>query len=193
MGPSRLVLSILLILLFRVSDLPVNRTLSGVVHKVSDGDSVTVFTPEGTKLRVRLFGIDAPEVPHGRKPGQPFGEQAQQALERKLLGKPVTLEVVDVDRHRRVVGIVRSGLQNINRQMVEEGWAWAYRQYLKGPHTSEFISTENDARLRRLGLWEQHNPQPPWEFRREIKTRLSSLGSPTDPGLVVALWSPQIW
>jgi len=140
-----------------------------VVQKVADGDTVTVFTPEGTKLRVRLFGIDAPEVPHGREPGQPFGEQAQQALERKLLGKLVTLEVVDVDRHRRIVGILRSGPQNINRQMVQEGWAWAYRQYLKGPHASEFISTENEARFRRLGLWEQHNPQPPWEFRREIK------------------------
>ena len=157
-----------------------------MVHKVSDGDTVTVFTPEGAKLRVRLFGIDAPEVPHGRKPGQPFGEQAQQALERKLLGKPVTLEVVDVDRHQRVVGILRSGPQNINRQMVQEGWAWAYRQYSKGPHASEFISTENEARLRRLGLWKQHNPQPPWEFRREINAKLSSLGSPTDFGLVVA-------
>jgi micrococcal nuclease len=167
--PSWLVLSILLVLLCRVSSLPANRTLNGVVQKVADGDTVTLFTLEGTKLRVRLFGIDAPEVSHGRKPGQPFAEQAQQALEMKLLGKAVTLEVVEVDRHRRIVGILRSGSQNINRQMVQEGWAWAYRQYLKGPHASEFISTENEARLRRLGLWKQHNPQPPWEFRREIE------------------------
>ncbi len=91
---------------------------------VHGGDTVTVFTPEGTKLRVRLFGIDAPEVSHGRKPSQPFAEQAQQALETKLLGKAVTLEVIEVDRHRRIVGILRSGPQSINRQMVQEGWAY---------------------------------------------------------------------
>jgi len=49
--------------------------------------------------------------------------------------------------------------------MVREGWAWANREYLRGPYVSEFINAEREARERKLGLWQQSNPQPPWEFR----------------------------
>lgn len=41
----------------------VMRTIAGTVTKVSDGDSIQVTTPEQTKLKVRLYGIDAPETP----------------------------------------------------------------------------------------------------------------------------------
>jgi hypothetical protein len=54
---------------------------------------VTLITRDGTKLRVRLYGIDAPEVRHGKKPGQPFGEEAKRALAEKVLRKDVTLKV----------------------------------------------------------------------------------------------------
>jgi hypothetical protein len=56
------------------------RTVEGFVQKVSDGDTVTLITRDGTKLRVRLYGIDAPEMRHEKKPGQPFGETAKRAL-----------------------------------------------------------------------------------------------------------------
>ena len=55
------------------------RTVTGTVTKVSDGDTIQVTTPEQTKLRVRLYGMDAPETPKinqrtGRvnKPGNPM-------------------------------------------------------------------------------------------------------------------------
>jgi endonuclease YncB( thermonuclease family) len=35
------------------------RTVTGKVTRVSDGDSIQIATPEHTKLRVRLYGIDA--------------------------------------------------------------------------------------------------------------------------------------
>jgi len=38
------------------------RTVEGTVSRVSDGDTVQVITAEGTKLRVRLYGCDAPET-----------------------------------------------------------------------------------------------------------------------------------
>jgi len=55
------------------------RTVAGTVAKVSDGDTIQVTTKEQTKLRIRLYGIDAPETPktdqrtgHVDKPGQPY-------------------------------------------------------------------------------------------------------------------------
>ena len=63
------------------------RTVTGTVTKVSDGDTIQVTTPEKTKLRVRLYGLDAPETPkinqrtgHINKPGQPYGEESWKAI-----------------------------------------------------------------------------------------------------------------
>ncbi len=53
--------------------------------------------------------------------------------------------------------------------MVTRSYAWTYRHYLKVPYASEYIDAENEDRGKRLGLWQQANPQPPWEFRKMRK------------------------
>ena len=62
------------------------------------------------------------------KPGQPYGEEAYRALESKVLGTKVKVVIMDVDRYRRMVGILYLGNTDINREMVQEGFAWAYRE-----------------------------------------------------------------
>lgn len=52
--------------------------------------------------------------------------------------------------------------------MVRDGYAWAYREYLHVPYASEYIDAESEARSKRLGLWQQSNPEAPWEFRRRL-------------------------
>jgi micrococcal nuclease len=73
-----------------------------------------VTTAEGTKLKVRLYGIDAPETTKMNckmgvvsKPGQPYGEEVERALSEKVLGKRVRVVVMDVDRYRRMVASFR--------------------------------------------------------------------------------------
>ena len=152
------------------------RMEEGVVRHVADGDTVTMITNEGTKFKIRLYGIDAPEtVKVNRrtgtvsKPGQPYGEEAYHSLESKVLGKRVTVQIVDVDRYGRMVAILYLDHRDINRDMVQEGYVWAYREYLHGPYASEYIDAEREARSKHLGLWQQMNPQPPWEFRRQLR------------------------
>lgn len=149
------------------------RIIEGTVAKVSDGDTIQVIDNLGTKVKVRFYGIDAPETEksnkrtgHVSKQGQPYGEEAYQALKEKVQRQKVRLDVMDIDRYGRTVSIVWLGQRNINKEMVAEGWAWAYRQYLDRPHASEYIDAEALARQSRLGLWQQSNPQPPWEFRK---------------------------
>ncbi len=67
------------------------RTLVAKVERVSDGDNFTAFSSNQTKLRIRLLGIDAPEVPHGTKPGQPFGEDARDYLDHLIGGRTVRM------------------------------------------------------------------------------------------------------
>lgn len=151
------------------------RIIEGVVVKVSDGDTITVDS-KGTVVKVRLYGIDAPETEKFNrktglvaKPGQLFGEAASRALENKVSGRPVRLEVMDIDKYRRVVSFLWVGERNINQEMVSEGWAWAYRKYLDRAYASEYLGAETRARAAHKGLWRQGNPQPPWEFRKQMK------------------------
>lgn len=152
------------------------RTIEGTVIKVSDGDTINVKDDLGTKVKIRLYGIDTPETEKSNKktgriskPGQPYGEEAWKALDEKVFHKRVKLEVMDIDRYKRLVSLVWLDNRNINKEMVAEGWAWAYKQYLDTPYASEFIGLEAQARAKRLGLWQQNNPQPPWEFRKSLK------------------------
>ena len=149
-----------------------------MVIKVSDGDTLQVKTSEATKLKIRLYGIDAPETEknnhktgHISKSGQPYGEEAYKALESKVLGKKVRVVIIDIDRYKRMVGIVYLESRNINIEMIREGWSWAYREYLDRPYASQYLDAEKEARNKRLGLWKQGNPQPPWEFRKLMRIR----------------------
>ena len=154
------------------------RTVTGTVTKVSDGDTIHVTTPEKTKLTVRLYGMDAPETPkinqrtgHVNKPGQPYGEEAWKALDAKIMGKPVTLDIIDIDRYKRMVGVVRIGNRNINLEMAREGFAEAYIEYLREPYRAQFIQAEKEARSTRRGIWSLSGYERPKDFRKRLKVR----------------------
>ena len=154
------------------------RTVDGIVTQITDGDTVKLETDEGTRLKIRLYGIDAPEtekINHRTgtvsKQGQPYGEEAYRALKSKMLDGKVKVDIMAIDRYKRMVGIVYLNNRNINLEMVREGWAWAYREYLDRPYASEYIDAESEARTKKLSLWQQPNPQPPWEFRKLMRLR----------------------
>ena len=146
-------------------------TLRGMVKAVHDGDTVVLVGRGTGRVTVRLYGVDAPETRKPDSPGQPFGSQAKRVLMFKVLGKEVTAEVQDRDQYGRTVAVIQLGGRDINAEMVTEGMAWAYRQFLGGPYASRYIQLEEQARRQRRGLWRDPNPQPPWEFRRGQKKR----------------------
>ena len=154
------------------------RTVTGTVTKVSDGDTIHITTPEQTKLKVRLYGIDAPETPKINRqsgkvhqPGQPFSEEAQKALKDKIMGKQVKLEILDIDKYRRMVGIVWLNDRNINLEMIREGYAEAFIEYLKPPYRVEFLKAEQEARAGGKNIWSLPGHERPTEYRKRLKER----------------------
>lgn len=141
-------------------------TVHGMVRHVYDGDTLLLAARPQGQLKVRLYGIDAPETSRPDRPGQAYSAVARRVLMYKLLGKAVTVEVQERDQYGRVVGVIRLAGRDINAEMVSEGLAWAYRRYLDDPYASEYIRLEELARQRRRGLWQQQQHQPPWEFRQ---------------------------
>lgn len=146
------------------------RTVEGKVERVSDGDTFKLITDDGETLIIRLYGIDAPEIEHGEnKPGQPYGEEAYKALSKKINNKQVKVDIIVIDRYKRSVGLVHLRKTNINLEMIKKGYAWAYEEYLDRPYATRFINAEKKAREKKLVLWQENNPTPPWEYRKKLK------------------------
>ena len=123
---------------------------------VADGDTFTCLASGNKQIKVRLNQIDAPEKK------QDFGNAAKQALSAYVFGKLVQLHTSGQDKYGRTIAEVFVGSENVNKKMVSNGHAWAYREYMKDP---EYAVLENHARSRSLGLWSQPNPIYPSEFR----------------------------
>ncbi|BCS55896.1 thermonuclease family protein [Geobacter sp. SVR] len=157
------------LILLLAGDACAGRIIVGMVRAVYDGDTVLLATREQSRLKVRLYGIDAPETAKPDQPAQPFGAVAKRTLMYKIMGRQVSAEIVDTDQYNRAVAVIRYAGRDINREMVAEGMAWAYRQFLQGPYASEYLSSEESARARHKGLWRDPNPLPPWEFRQALK------------------------
>lgn len=135
----------------------------GKVVGVSDGDTFTLLTADKKQIKVRLSEIDTPEK------AQPFGSRARQALSDLIFSKDVLVVQDDVDRYGRIVGQVYVDCIHVNRHLVKEGLAWAYRQYLKD---KTLLQVEQAAREVKIGLWSLPSTEqvPPWEWRRGART-----------------------
>ncbi len=137
---------------------------AGRVVGVSDGDTLTLLVPDGTRfkqVRVRLGEIDTPES------RQPYGERAKQALSDLAYNQQARVVVQDTDRYGRTVGRVYVGSLDVNAEMIRQGAAWAYRQYLKD---QSLLALEAEAKAAQRGLWGLPETErcPPWDWRKGI-------------------------
>ncbi len=144
------------------------RSLVATVERVSDGDTVIALTSEGTKLKIRLLGIDVPEVPHGKKPGLPFGEEARDYLDHLIGGKTVRVDAYGPDKYQRVLAVVWDGQINVNLLMVAMGYAEVYRGAPCQVYCLELQDAEAKARRDRVGMWAQG---PGYESPRAFRQR----------------------
>ena len=76
------------------------RGVLATVERVADGDTLMATSENSTRLRIRLLGIDAPEIPHRGKPGQTYGVEARQHLVRLVLDRVVRIELFGSDAYR---------------------------------------------------------------------------------------------
>lgn len=132
---------------------------SGKVVSVSDGDTVKVLLQGNRQVKVRLWGIDAPES------GQAFGKNAKRALAELVAGQLVDLDEKGRDRYGRTLATVQLQGVNVNEEMVRLGWAWWYRNY--APEAKALEAAEIEARAAGRGLWADKGGVPPWEWRAQ--------------------------
>ena len=140
---------------------PVKCIVSGKVMKVSDGDTLTIVNADKKLVKIRLYGIDSPETK------QEFGIKSKEFLSGQINGKYVTVDVIDIDRYKRSFGRIFLDDLDINKIMVENGYAWVYSQYCKISKRTEWEQLQETAKLEKRGLWQENNPTPTWKWRKD--------------------------
>ncbi len=192
---------------------PYGTLLRGKVAKVSDGDTIhfvieseygkilfpqkrweegTMPQPEtsanaGTKLKVRMVGIDTAEL-HLPAPGGVYsqgywGEEGERELARTIpVGSTVDLHTFGADSHGRVLGRVYFNQEDVNLHMVEAGIASTYT-ICQGPtcrpgYFEEQLTADYEASCERAMAAQRgiHSPvngldELPFEFRLRIQQR----------------------
>ena len=147
----RYILIILTLFFFKI----VQATEITGIPKVVDGDSLRI-----NSYKIRLEGIDAPEMKQKCK--MPYlqimffsfqkdyycGQISKKKLAQKIGNKPVKCILLGKDRYKRYLAKCFKGTINLNRWMVRNGYAIAYRKYSK-----IYIPHENFAKEEKLGLW----------------------------------------
>ena len=127
------------------------------VVRVVDGDTVRARIA-GRVERVRLIGIDTPEVVKPNTPVQCFGREASARTKVLLPQGSLVHLVTDVearDRYRRLLAYVYRDVDGafVNLLLVEEGYATPYTYPPNVAHADEFVAAAARARDAQRGLW----------------------------------------
>lgn len=127
------------------------------VLSVTDGDTIRVDV-EGVSTRVRLIGIDTPEVRDPRKPVQCFGKQASERAHELLDGRAVRLEFDPTqgrtDRYGRLLAYVwLNDGSMVNESMVRDGYAHEYTYGEPYKYRGRLKEMQRSASEAGRGLW----------------------------------------
>ncbi len=138
--------------------------------KVIDGDTIII-----DKKKIRLLGIDAPEIEqHCKKPWIQFnfitlnkkykcGLVAKERLDKIISKNKIKCKGEKYDRYKRLIAICYKKKIDLNNWMVKNGLALNYTKYSK-----KYVSSEIQAKREKLGLWKGQFDKP-WEWRKKNK------------------------
>lgn len=126
-----------------------------------DGDTLDAIL-EGRKTRIRLLGIDTPEIVHPRKTVEKFGKEASDFARRTLEGKTVwlTFDTDPVDHYGRRLAYIwqcngpfsETSCALFNAQVVSEGYGRMERRF-PFLRYEEFDDLEKQAKEAKIGIW----------------------------------------
>lgn len=149
------------------------------VVRVVDGDTLDIDVPDAGRphTRIRLWGVDTPELARGDVPAMHFGEEAWRFAKERLEGREVVIELAPSrtrDKYERLLAYVyfERGGAMFNELLAEEGLAFADQRF-RHPYDDRFELLEKRARVAGRGLWAKvtSDQMPEWRKRMDEQRR----------------------
>lgn len=155
-----------------------------LVVRVVDGDTLHLAAPdrEDDVTKVRLLGIDAPEMGPSRSARMYFADQSTAFARRMALDKIVGIYLDERagsrDRYERLLAYIElPDGRFLNEELLAQGFAYADHRF-RHSHRQKYLQLEAAARSGGQGLWKNVTPEqmPPWRQKLESgkKTRRGS-------------------
>ncbi len=145
-----------------------------VVTRIVDGDTLHLDAADsgGQVTKVRLIGIDAPEI--GTERGGPmyYADQTTAAMKSMALGKQVTVyldpQAGNRDRYERLLAYIQlPDGRFLNEELLSQGFVYADLRF-KHSYYHKYVQLETSARSLKEGLWAHVTPEqtPRWRQKR---------------------------
>jgi len=131
-----------------------NSNSTYVVTRALDGDTVDVQNARG-HIRVRLLGLNTPEIEHPGQPVQCYGPEAARFTAAQLTGRAVTLEYdrERYDKYDRTLAYVLVAGHRFNDKLLRLGYARLLIIPPNGKYGRTMLDEELEARRAHRGLW----------------------------------------
>ena len=148
---------------------------SAAVTRVVDGDTLHIDIPDrdDSKTKVRLLGIDAPEMGTSSQPAMYYAREATAFLKRLTLDKEVRVhldrQAGSQDKYGRLLAYIElPDGRFANEVLLSEGYVYADRRFRHG-YSQKYLHLEATARSLHNGLWAHvtRNQLPSWLQERE--------------------------
>jgi micrococcal nuclease len=144
------------------------------VVRVVDGDTLHLGVADSTAdvTKVRLIGVDAPEMGGGERETMYYAQEATAFAKRLALGQQVTIyldqQAKSRDRYGRLLAYVQlSDGRFLNEELLSQGFAYADSRFKHG-YYQKYRQLEASARALKEGLWARVKPEqmPMWRQKR---------------------------
>ncbi len=129
------------------------------VRRVYDGD--TIELENGT--HVRYIGINAPEIAHQDKPGEPFGPEALAFNEKIVLSRPVRIQgdqEASDQYNRRLAYVFLQDGTFVNQEIVRNGLAYVLYKPLSATYDAVLLKSQQEAMIAGKGMWKNWKEKP---------------------------------
>ena len=133
------------------------------VSSISDGDTLTCYRMNlrRSETKLRFAYVDAPES------SQAYSKESARLIKSMVYKKFVRVQITDVDRYGRCVGVIYRYRRSMNEEMVKRGAAWVYEEYIRDKnHLKHMMALQDKARKQKKGLWKASRPMRPKEYRK---------------------------
>jgi endonuclease YncB( thermonuclease family) len=167
----------------RSNDLVSQRVTAQVVA-VIDGDTVDILIPPARRVRVRLHGVDTPEI------GEPFYQEARVFTRVLMFSRTVVVSGKDADVYGRLVARISVDGNDASEAIIAAGLGCTFRRYISDPLLDAALSR---ARAARRGFWAAETRQPACAAREAQAQSAASTGEPAAATRVIGNTNSKVY